>query len=311
MTITHIPLTRYRFRFKITHAFIVPDYAGSMLRGAFGHALKDICCIEKKANCQQCSRYRDCLYPAVFEAPPQHHTLQKFNQIPNPYVIEPTQKNQTQYYVNDYYEFTMVLTGIALKQLALIVLAWERAFERGLSKYKGKGELFDVAMVDESHHCHIIYAQDNKTIEDHNTLLKLPKEKELDALKLDFITPLRIQKKSKPLNSNNLAIRDILVTLARRVNLINEFHNQTVFIDDFSALITATADINMTSDLYWKDWTRYSNRQKQKMTLGGLMGSITIKGKLAPFIPILYLGQWLHFGKNSTFGMGHYQLSLV
>jgi len=67
----------------------------------------------------------------------------------------------------------------------------------------------------------------------------------------------------------------------------------------------------MESQLTWVDWSRYSNRQHQKMTLGGLMGKIILTGELAPFVPMLYLGQWLHFGKNATFGMGRYQLALV
>jgi hypothetical protein len=30
-------------------------------------------------------------------------------------------------------------------------------------------------------------------------------------------------------------------------------------------------------------------------------------GDLAPFAKLLYLGQWLHLGKNTTFGMGRYE----
>lgn len=311
MNTTQLPLARYRFRFKITKPFITPDYAGSMLRGVFGHALKAISCIEKKENCKHCSRYRECLYPAVFEAPPQQHQLQKFSQIPNPYVIEPNQKEQQCYQINDLFEFSMVLTGIALKQLPLIILAWKRAFERGLTKYDGKGILFDVALIDANNHQKIILNREEEIIKEHDTQLVLPKEKSLKALTLNFVTPLRIQRKSKPLKANNLTARDMLVTLARRVNLINEFHNHTIIIDDFSTLIAATEYVDMTPELYWYDWTRYSNRQKQKMTLGGVMGKITIRGDLAPFVPLLYMGQWLHLGKNATFGMGHYELELA
>lgn len=311
MRITQIPLTRYRFRFIITRAFKTPVYSGSMLRGAFGHALKDICCITRQSACQQCSLYNDCLYPAVFEAPPQQHQLQKFSQIPNPYVIEPALTKKLNYQANDCFEFTMILTGIALKQLPLIILAWKRAFECGLTTNKGTGKLLDVALVTANNDHQVIFHQDDENIKEHDRQLILPVEKELNELSLIFITPLRIQRKSKPIQADNLTVRDLMVTLARRVNLVNEFHNQTTFIDNFTALIAAVENIDMSTQLYWKDWTRYSNRQKQKMTLGGLMGKITITGKLAPFIPILYMGQWLHFGKNATFGMGRYHLKLV
>ena len=33
-----------------------------------------------------------------------------------------------------------------------------------------------------------------------------------------------------------------------------------------------------------------------------------LEGDLAPLLPWLRLGQWLHVGKNATMGMGHYAL---
>jgi hypothetical protein len=44
------------------------------------------------------------------------------------------------------------------------------------------------------------------------------------------------------------------------------------------------------------------------MALGGVVGDWTLRGDLAPFLPFLHLGQWLHAGKNATFGLGKYHL---
>jgi hypothetical protein len=44
------------------------------------------------------------------------------------------------------------------------------------------------------------------------------------------------------------------------------------------------------------------------MALGGAVGTWHLEGELAPFIPLLHLGQWLHVGKNATFGLGRYTL---
>jgi CRISPR/Cas system endoribonuclease Cas6 (RAMP superfamily) len=66
-----------------------------------------------------------------------------------------------------------------------------------------------------------------------------------------------------------------------------------------------------TRDLHWHDWTRYSSRQQQEMTLGGALGRWTLRGSadtLAALWPWLWLGQWLHVGKNATMGMGGYTL---
>lgn len=46
------------------------------------------------------------------------------------------------------------------------------------------------------------------------------------------------------------------------------------------------------------------------MTLGGVLGTWTLRGDVAPLLPWLWLGQWLHAGKNATMGMGGYRLFL-
>ena len=47
---------------------------------------------------------------------------------------------------------------------------------------------------------------------------------------------------------------------------------------------------------------------QQRMVLGGALGRWTLQGDLAPFWPLLHLGQWLHVGKNATFGLGRYRM---
>ena len=47
------------------------------------------------------------------------------------------------------------------------------------------------------------------------------------------------------------------------------------------------------------------------MTLGGVLGQWTLHDSpdtLANIWPWLWLGQWLHVGKNATMGMGGYTL---
>ena len=63
--------------------------------------------------------------------------------------------------------------------------------------------------------------------------------------------------------------------------------------------------------LRWFDWGRYSQRQQQEMQLGGLLGSVHLQGDLAPFAQLLHLGQWLHVGKNASFGLGGYRRQAV
>lgn len=44
------------------------------------------------------------------------------------------------------------------------------------------------------------------------------------------------------------------------------------------------------------------------MKFGGLLGSITYFGNVGIFLPYLALGQWVHVGGKSTFGLGAYRM---
>ena len=42
-----LPLARYRFHWRVSAPIHLPAYAGSMLRGAFGHALRRLACMTR------------------------------------------------------------------------------------------------------------------------------------------------------------------------------------------------------------------------------------------------------------------------
>ena len=66
--------------------------------------------------------------------------------------------------------------------------------------------------------------------------------------------------------------------------------------------------VNIQGDHSWIDWERYSNRQETKMKLGGFIGSITFEGDLEPFLPFLLLGEYIHVGKGTSFGLWEYEI---
>ena len=83
------PIARYRFDLRVTKTMLWPDYAGSAIRGAIGRALLKTACMTHRPTCPECMLYRTCPYAVLFEsAPPEEHVLQKFSQIPHPYVVE-------------------------------------------------------------------------------------------------------------------------------------------------------------------------------------------------------------------------------
>lgn len=71
--------------------------------------------------------------------------------------------------------------------------------------------------------------------------------------------------------------------------------------------VAPTSDGGHERALQW--WTRFSSRQQQEKTLGGVTGDWTLEGELTELLPWFWLGQWLHVGKNATMGMGMHWLA--
>jgi hypothetical protein len=92
----------------------LPDYSGSLLRGNFGAALRRTACMTGLPECPGCPLYRTCPYPAIFETPaPEIHSLQRFSQVPNPYVVEPPPIGTRHVPAGEIFLLAMVLVGRA------------------------------------------------------------------------------------------------------------------------------------------------------------------------------------------------------
>ncbi len=79
--------------------------------------------------------------------------------------------------------------------------------------------------------------------------------------------------------------------------------------DDYYELITKAKDIKINnSKIKWDDWERFSGSQKKWMMFGGLTGEVSYTGDLQPFMDVLKMGEWLHIGGKTSFGLGKYEL---
>jgi hypothetical protein len=325
-----LPIARYRFTAIVQQPLQLPDYAGSLLRGQFGAALRQVACMTRQPTCPGCPLLQSCPYTRIFEAPPPakgQHVLQDFSQIPNPYIVEPPTPGARLLKVGESLVFHLVLVGHAIDQLALIIFALQRALAQGLTKARATCDLVQVDHVDGSGQAQSIWRHTQPTLIKHTATLSqtdtqsiaaksyFTKAKSLNdsEILLNISTPLRLQQQGKPLGVGQLSPRVLVAALARRIALLMELHaGQHGWGDAAKAVTQLSATLHDTRALHWHDWTRYSSRQQQEMTLGGVLGSWTLHGNadtLASLWPWLWLGQWLHVGKNATMGMGGYTLA--
>ncbi|MDR2503672.1 MAG: CRISPR system precrRNA processing endoribonuclease RAMP protein Cas6 [Deltaproteobacteria bacterium] len=302
------PIARYRFIFEAQSAIHLPEYAGSMLRGAFGHALRRIACMTRELRCPGCPLYASCPYSLIFEPPPPlAHALQRFSAVPAPYVVEPPVWGEYAYPPGTNLIFSVTLFGQALEKLALIVFAWQRAFEHGIGG--GAAKLKDVRFIAPQGEMSVFDAKANR-ISAHEQLLKLPPLAG-ENFCLTFTSPLRLQENGRALPPEGITARALLLALARRVSLLAEFHAGFTPGYDFREMNKLAAAIALSCDLRWRHWERWSNRQKQKMTLNGLTGVVRLYDVPTLFHETLQVGQWTHVGKNAAFGLGRYILEPI
>ena len=300
-----LPIARLHLTVRAEGPLQLPPYAGSMLRGAFGHALLSLSPLPH-IDGKPCALHASCPYCQLFAAPPlPAHSLQKFSHMPQPYVIEPPTGGAQQLQAGQSFGFGLVLIGKALGLLPTVLQAWQRALRTGLGPQHTPCTLVDI--YDENGTQRL----SNKREQLSNLSTTLPPAPALGTqATLHFCTPLRLQVQGKPVRAGQLTARDLLIALARRHQLLCDVHLGAAAPQyDFKTLIEQVQAVALQAqDLHWFDWGRYSQRQKQEMQLGGLLGAVTLHGDLAPFAELLHFGQWLHVGKNASFGLGGYRL---
>jgi CRISPR-associated endoribonuclease Cas6 len=126
---------------------------------------------------------------------------------------------------------------------------------------------------------------------------------------LRFVTPLRIKVRHQL--TDRPRFRDLAFQMLRRTLEMAHWHVPGAAVDwDFQSLLQRCEEVRVAGcDLRWHDWERWSQRQNSAMKLGGLVGTLTLEGDLAPFAPLLRITEILHAGKGAVFGLGKVEVA--
>lgn len=294
-------MARYRFILTFSQPFTLPLYSGSLLRGAFGHALRRLSCITRQRSCDNCPILNGCYYPKLFE--PKLLGVAPGQPEPPPlYILEPP-PGPRQLDPGEEWHFDLVLLAPALSQLSLIILAFSQAAEHGFGSQHIPARVVRVDVQDEDHWLTICSSAD-PVIHVHNNQCPVPASPQVSELQLTFLTPTRLLRQGHPVGPEKLRASDLYGALLRRSSQL-------------ASILQLTAPEKMAlqhlplhnHDLRWMEWSRYSSRQRQSMQFGGLIGTLTLRDCPEALWPWLWLGQWWHVGKNASFGLGHYHIA--
>ena len=240
--------------------------------------------------------------------------MRKYPYAPHPFVLKPPFGGNNYYDTGDSLCFGLTLIGKGTDYLPYFIYTFEKLGEAGIGKFRGKFQLTKVTSLNLGDEETEVYNSSDKILHPCYQVINakslMHQETGSVQLTLNFLTPTRIKYSGKYVL--DLEFHILIRNLLRRIASLSYFHCGKSLELDFKALIEKARRINATfRDLRWYDWQRYSTSQQTTMILGGFIGKIGFKGELTEFVPFLRLGEHIHVGKNTAFGLGRYKFTTV
>ncbi len=302
-------IERLRFIFEADDAITLPVYPGSIWHGVFGKALRQVACIMAQDRCDGCPLIDDCVYARIFDSPKNPYVLN----VPHkdPHCRKTDDRHEVDWCeAGDRFELGMGLLSSRIQHLPLLIHAFNVAGRHGIGHRRGHFGLIAVAREMQ------LGANTWETLYQAGAVYRRPAEpaqillpKPPTVVNVVMKTRVRIDLDDGLVSAARLDAPIFLRALAARLGFLCNYTEEgdaSVFV--WKNLAHQAETIAMTDvDVQWVDWTRYSARTRQPMKFGGLVGSMTLAGPgLEQLWPLLWLGQWFHVGKRSTFGLGEY-----
>lgn len=263
----------------------------SALRGIWGRALKGIYCNQKQLDCAECD-FTNCTYYVLFEK--KHSESGGYH----PYVI------QAKFLRPGLIAAKFKFFGWICEHSEKLVYSLIRTGGRRIM-LRGRGYKLELVGIAD--------AEGQKIYDPGQTTVRRPEPAQIDfspeecqEMLLTFKTPLR--QKSRGSLMPDLNWDSFAKSLIHRIRYIDEhFNRKGLGLPD-------NIDISLSeapeARLNWSEKLRKSFRQGSRMSIGGLTGSVRLRGPSPEMVGILKLGARLHAGKQCTFGNGEMEIKM-
>ena len=309
-----IPHQRFRFHFIADHAIPLPSYKGSSFRGLFGHALKRMVCPFRPSCCDTCLLAGECLYLTLFETPATGRTFRPgANRDPHPFLLVPPSSQERMLAKNVPFTCEITLMGKTIKSIPHVALACQEMGRIGLSRQNLSFRLEMVESLDGEIERPLYHLQSGRLIpvvlsapSPQSTVKEMPVNPKNQWL-FRTLTPLRVTHQGQLVMV--FSFSPFFRSLMFRLDDLARLYGSGPLPVDIPKLLSYADSITLvSSNMKWFEYLRYSNRQGGARKLGGLEGEAVLAGDLTPLLPWLLLGESLHAGKGTSFGLGKYCL---
>ena len=232
---------------------------------------------------------------------------------PHPFVLEPPRTEKSDFAPGDTFTCNLTLIGEAINLLPWMVFTFDQIGKQriGLRDKRGQCQLDKVESLSahDSDQPQTIYTAETEMLTDDGLILRLDDVMQAaphatNTIELEFLTPTSIKVDGKWTSA--LTFEHLIRNLLRRIRFLSYFHCGEDLDVDARGLIEASTAVTQNSRLRWLRKDRYSYRTEKSVPMGGFIGKARFIGELEPFLPFIYLGEYLHIGHHTAFGFGQY-----
>ncbi|MCU0491504.1 MAG: CRISPR system precrRNA processing endoribonuclease RAMP protein Cas6 [Chloroflexaceae bacterium] len=316
-------LTTHHLQITATVAtpLALDEQSGSAVRGAISGALWERFCVNKAApTCAACPLIQVCPVAALV-APMRADDEPGSDQRPRPYVVQPPQDGARTYQPGESLGFGLRVFGQAADLFPYLVLAVQELERLGLGRKlpdnryrRGTLHVQEIAALHPLRGLRQpLYTAGTPQVQAPALAVTAAEVAEYaaslpsDRLTLQFRTPTRIIEQERLMR--RLVFRPVIQRLMRRLDDLSRAYGTGPLDLDYQGLLAVAETVQMVDDrTRWVDVTSTSFRQGHRTPIGGLVGTATIVGNLAPLRELLVWGSLVHVGKNAVKGDGWFSI---
>lgn len=327
LTLTHLLLETV-----VERPIALNEHKGSAIRGAFFHALRGrpegktwrgFCANQSAKECFECPLLTACPISALLAQ--YDPTARRGHAIAQPVMVKPPLTRATDFLPDSPFRFGLSIAGSAIQLLPYVALAIQQGMpQEGLGRRdrlndfkKGNFQLQRMVAVHPLRgEQQTLWQRGDKRVEmarlsvTHADVLAYAATLPTDRITLRLLTPMQIVEQGQTLREFRFRpffqrLMERLITLTATVGSGQWFADEA----ERHALLTAADAIHVEAHTRWETLESYSSRANHRSYLSGLIGSVTLTGNLAPFLPWLVWGGQLHVGKDAVKGDGWYEIS--
>lgn len=129
------------------------------------------------------------------------------------------------------------------------------------------------------------------------------------TLKVSFLAPTLLKAEGSVIRKPEF--HHVFKRLRDRINALSVFFGTGPLEVDFAELGRRAEQVRtVTCNVQWEERSRTSSKTHQRHELSGFAGNAVYEGELQEFLPWFALGELVHVGKHTAWGMGKIALSL-